>query len=79
MLIKIIQYSLARVANEAREPVARMGDRMAKPKRDRVRLARNYQAFLDSGEPAPRAELARILGVSRARVMQVLRGLESSR
>jgi DNA-binding MarR family transcriptional regulator len=44
----------------------------AKPKRDPMRLAHHYQALLDSGEVETRAELARLLGVSRARVTQVL-------
>lgn len=38
--------------------------------------ARHYQSLLDSGEVKTRAELARYLGVSRARVTQVLRQLE---
>ena len=49
----------------------------ATPKRDRMRLARNYQSLLDSGEVSTRAELARHLGVSRARVTQVLKRLRS--
>ena len=47
----------------------------AKPTRDRMRLAHHYQAILDSGEVETRAELARYLGVSRARVTQVLNRL----
>lgn len=47
----------------------------AKPKRDRMRLARQYQALLASGEVESRAELARFLGVSRSRVTQVLNRL----
>lgn len=47
-----------------------------KPKRDRMRLARYYQSLLDSGEVSTRAELARHLGVSRARVTQVLNRLQ---
>ena len=43
----------------------------AAPKRDRMRLAFYYQSLLDSGEVSTRAELARFLGVSRARVTQV--------
>lgn len=50
----------------------------AKPKRDRLRLAHHYQALLDSGEVETRAELARYLGVSRARVTQVLNQLKTS-
>ena len=45
----------------------------AKPKRDRMRLANYYQSLIDSGEVSTRAELARLLGVSRARVTQVLK------
>jgi Mn-dependent DtxR family transcriptional regulator len=47
----------------------------AAPKRDRLRLAFYYQSLLDSGEVSTRAELARFLGVSRARVTQVLKRL----
>jgi len=46
-----------------------------KPQRDRMRLARLYQALLDSGEFESRAALARHLGVSRAHVTQVLNRL----
>jgi CRP-like cAMP-binding protein len=49
----------------------------AKPKRDRMRLAHHYQALLDSGQVETRAELARYLGVSRARVTQVLNRLKA--
>jgi CRP-like cAMP-binding protein len=48
----------------------------AKPKRDRLRMARQYQLILDSGVVKTRAELARFLGVSRARVTQVLNRLK---
>lgn len=48
-----------------------------KKKRDRMRLARYYQALLDSGKFESRAALARSLGVSRARVTQVLRRLNT--
>lgn len=51
--------------------------KVRKPKPDRMRLAREYQAILDSGVVRTRAELARHLGVSRARVTQVLRRLET--
>ena len=47
-----------------------------KPKRDRMRLARYYQSLLDSDAVNTRAELARYLGVSRARVTQVLKRLD---
>jgi len=46
-----------------------------KPKRDGMRLASYYQSLLDSGVVGTRADLARFLGVSRARVTQVLRRL----
>ena len=49
----------------------------AKPKRDRMRLALRYQSLLDSGEVRTRAELARYLGVTRARVTQVLNRLKN--
>ena len=52
---------------------------LAAPKRDRMRLAFYYQSLLDSGEVNTRAELARHLGVSRARVAQVLKRLEKGR
>jgi hypothetical protein len=47
------------------------------PQRDRhpLNLARYYQSLLDSGQFENRAALARYLGVSRARVTQVLRRL----
>lgn len=41
-----------------------------------MKLARHYQALLDSGKFENRAALARHLSVSRARVTQVLRRLE---
>jgi hypothetical protein len=47
-----------------------------KPQRDPLHLARYYQSLLDSGKFESRAALARYLGVSRARVTQVLRRLE---
>ena len=40
---------------------------------DPLKLARHYQALLDTGRFENRAALARHLGVSRARVTQVLR------
>jgi len=40
-----------------------------------MKLARHYQAPLDSGKFESRAALARHLGVSRARVTRVLRRL----
>ncbi len=43
-----------------------------------MKLARHYQALLDSGRFENRAALARHLGVSRARVTQVLRRLRTT-
>lgn len=48
-----------------------------KPGRDPLRLARYYQSLLDAGKFESRAALARFLGVSRARVTQVLNRLKS--
>ena len=42
------------------------------PPQDGLEKARYYQSLLDSGEVETRAELARFLGVSRARVPQVV-------
>ena len=41
-------------------------------RRDPLKLARYYQSLLDSGRFENRAALARYLGISRARVTQVL-------
>jgi len=41
-----------------------------------MKLARYYQSLLDSGKVESRAALARFLGVSRARVTQVLNRLK---
>jgi hypothetical protein len=46
-----------------------------KPDRDPRRLAHYYQSLLDTGKFESRAALARFLGVSRARVTQVLNRL----
>lgn len=46
-----------------------------KERRDPLKLARYYQSLMDSGKFESRAALARYLGVSRARVTQVLRRL----
>jgi hypothetical protein len=46
-----------------------------KEPRDPLKLARYYLSLLDSGKFENRAALARFLGVSRARVTQVLRRL----
>lgn len=48
-----------------------------KPPRDPLRLACYYQSLLDSGMFESRAALARYLGVSQARVTQLLNRLES--
>jgi hypothetical protein len=48
-------------------------------KRDPLKLAQYYQSLLDSGKFENRAALARYLGVSRARVTQVLRRLKLGR
>jgi biotin operon repressor len=51
----------------------------AAPKEHRgpLKLARDYQLLLDSGKFESRAALARYLGVSRARVTQVLKRLNT--
>ena len=46
-----------------------------KPAHGPLRLARYYQSLLDTGKFESRAALARFLGVSRARVTQVLNRL----
>lgn len=46
--------------------------------RDPLKLARYYQSLLDTGKFESRAALARYLGVSRARVTQVLNKLQAS-
>ena len=48
------------------------------PGHDPLRLARYYQSLLDSGKFESRAALARFLGVSRARVTQVLKRLRQA-
>lgn len=50
-------------------PLLQNKSRKSKP--DRMKLAREDQSILDSGVVKTRAELARHLGVSRARVTQV--------
>jgi len=47
-----------------------------KERRDPLKTARYYQSLLDTGKFENRAALARYLGVSRARVTQVLRRLK---
>ena len=44
--------------------------------RDPLILARYYQSLLDSGVVETRAQLSRHVGVSRARVTQVLKRLQ---
>lgn len=51
---------------------------LGKSGRDPLRLARYYQSLLDTGKFENRAALARFLGVSRARVTQVLKRLDTS-
>lgn len=46
------------------------------PRYDRLALALYYQSLLNSGEVENRAQLARHVGVSRARVTQVLKRLQ---
>jgi Mn-dependent DtxR family transcriptional regulator len=48
----------------------------SKERRDPLKLAQYYQSLMDSGKFENRAALARYLGVSRARVTQVLRRLD---
>ena len=50
-----------------------------KERLDPLKLARYYQSLMDSGKFESRAALARYLGVSRARVTQVLRRLDDPR
>ena len=47
-----------------------------KPAHDPLRIARYYQSHIDTGKYESRAALARFLGVSRARVTQVLNRLK---
>ena len=54
----------------------RAESKSARPRRDPMRLAFYYQRLLDSGRFESRAALARHLGVSRARVTQVLNRLK---
>ncbi len=58
-------------------PIPRPVRKPKRPKPDRMKLAYQYQAILDSGVVQTRAELARHLGVSRARVTQVLNRLRN--
>ena len=50
-----------------------------KERSDGMNLAGRYQALLDSGKFENQAALARHLGVSRARVTQVLRRVRQNR
>jgi hypothetical protein len=52
--------------------------RAPKERRDPLKLVRYYHSLLDSGKFESRAALVRYLGVSRARVTQVLRRLPNS-
>ena len=58
------------VSPTSKAPVAQQ-----KPTRDPLHLPRYYQSLLDTGMFESRAALARYLGVSRARVTQVLKRL----
>ena len=60
--------------NGSSDPVPK-AEAPPKEKRDPLKLARYYQSLLDSGQFENRAALARYLGVSRARVTQVLKRL----
>lgn len=64
--------------NGSSDPVPKP-DASPKEKRDPLKLARYYQSLLDSGQFENRSALARYLGVSRARVTQVLKRLEAVR
>ena len=50
----------------------------SRPKREPLRLARYYQSLSDTGTFESRAALARHLGVSRARVTQILNRLKDA-
>ena len=56
----------------------KVSDDPGKPGRDPLRLSRYYQSLLDTGKFESRAALARFLGVSRARVTQVLNRLKNA-
>ena len=70
-VIALLPWNAASDAKPAPKPVA-------KERRDPLKLARHYQSLLDSGKFESRAALARYLGVSRARVTQVLNRLHHS-
>jgi len=53
-------------------PPLRRSARTSKPHRNPIALAREWDALLADGTYSSRAELARSLGISRARVTQVL-------
>ena len=53
-------------------PPGRRSARVRKACRNPIALAREWQALLADGTVSSRAELARTLGISRARVTQVL-------
>jgi hypothetical protein len=60
--------------NGSIEPESKVAATPMEP-RDPLKLARYYQSLLDSSKFENRAALARYLGVSRARVTQVLKRL----
>ncbi len=57
--------------NGSNDPIIK-AEAAPKEKRDPLKLVRYFQSLLDSGQFENRAALARYLGVSRARVTQVL-------
>jgi hypothetical protein len=61
----------------ARPAIEKSPPATCKSSRDPLMLARYYQSLLDTGRFESRAALARFLGVSRARVTQVLNRLKS--
>ena len=68
-VIVLLPWNAVSDAKPVREPAPRV-------RRDPLKLARHYQSLMDSGKFESRAALARYLGVSRARVTQVLRRLK---
>jgi hypothetical protein len=64
--------------NGSSEPEPQVSSGPKEP-RDPLKLAHRYQSLLDSGRFENRAALARYLGVSHARVTQVLNRLDTSR
>ena len=84
-LVELGAYEINKLRRPARVPffawtpvsgIPMPRNKPKEPRYDRMKLAREYQALLDCGVVKTRAELARHLGVSRARVTQVLQRLE---